>query len=193
MIFVGAGGTSLERTSVSTLSPKVRLASGTGLSLQTESSNGSTLLAFSGAPAQTLSMASATTAGTLSALVPEANLAAAGFTRDSSQALTMTFVSASDMTGTLTGWPVAGGASRAIDPAVLSWGPAKNARVVFTDNSMTTTADLKVVDLATAAEPTLIVSQAHTGWALSPAGDKLVFSWSQVIGPSAGIYVVAVP
>jgi hypothetical protein len=74
----------------------------------------------------------------------------------------------------------------------MAWGTSGTSKVVFNDNYSTWT-DIEVVDTATAATPTKIVSQAHAAWLLAPGEGKVIYSYSAQLGAAAGLYVVAVP
>jgi hypothetical protein len=119
------------------------------------------------------------------------------FTTDSSHALYFTSVDTMTQTGTLNAIPVAGGSPAALSTSAAEVWAGVGSRVVFGDNYMWTGSrghvDVRTVDTAGTAAPTLIVNQADSEIFLSPARDQVVYTWSLDASSRAGIYVVALP
>ena len=53
--------------------------------------------------------------------------------------------------------------------------------------------DILAVDTGATAAPVLIAGQAHAGFVLTHAKDKVVFVWDVQAGAKAGLYVEPVP
>ena len=148
-----------------------------------------------------LYLASATTAGTATALVSDPTAALLGdvFTTDSSHATYMAaeasgagnFTSAAISGGT----PVAVGMNNSLN---LSTSAAKALFNANLNSSGGTggfgAADMMSVDLSAATPaPTLLVSQADAYFYLDQAKDKVAYSWSYLANSQAGIWVLPVP
>jgi hypothetical protein len=121
------------------------------------------------------------------------------FTMDSTYAL---YSSGSDVctgSASFSAFPVSGA------PAILLghgvWGDLSGAgaTVVYNDNYIATgglrfgRADIESVNLATGTQPTLLVSQADAVFDLTPARDKVIYSWTVQPGTLAGLYVLSLP
>jgi hypothetical protein len=139
--------------------------------------------------------------GTPQTLTASTNGAVNGdaFTADSSYALYSTGNDVCSGAATFAAFPVAGGSSIPLGTNVWGDWSATGAKVIFNDNYVATgglrfgRADIKVVDLAAGAMPTLVVSQADAVLDMSPAGDQVIYSWSVQPGAQAGIYATPVP
>ena len=165
-------------------------AQGTVLYYETSTATGSDMFLASTLAAGTPMTISAT---------PDATVNGDGFTADSTHAL---YSSSNDVcTGaaTFSAFPVSGGTPTQLGHDVWGDWSATGAKVVFNDHYVATgglrfgRADIESVDLATGSAPTLVVSQADAELNLSPARDRIVYSWSVQPGALAGIYVAPVP
>jgi hypothetical protein len=144
-----------------------------------------------------LYLASATTAGTpttLSSTVTAGLFTSDGFTRDSSHALFYTDIANGIAPLHSLALPPAG------TPATHSstvWihQAATGSKVAFSDNysSADNTADIRSVDTAGTAAPTLIVSLADADFFVSGSKDKVVYVWNYLAGSMAGLWVTAIP
>jgi hypothetical protein len=139
--------------------------------------------------------------GTPQTLTASTNGAVNGdpFTADSSYALYSTGNDVCTGAATFAAFSVSGGSSIPLGTNVWGDWSATGAKVIFNDNYVATgglrfgRADVKAVDLAAGATPTLVVSQADAVIDMSPAGDQVIYSWSVQPGALAGIYATPVP
>jgi hypothetical protein len=149
-----------------------------------------------------LYMASTATAGTPRTMSGTTTAAIIGdsFTADSSHALFVSDLDTCTNAGTLQALATSGSGS----PASLGTGAwldraAADGKVVFNTGYVPTgglrygRADLEVVDTNAGGAPTTLVSQADAVFALSPAGDQVVYAWSVRPGSAAGVYVQTLP
>jgi hypothetical protein len=149
--------------------------------------------------------ASATASGPITTLssATTAGLVSPGdaFTADSSHALYFTDYTPPNppfQTGPTNGTYTAavtgsdGGAALALgQKAVMGWATS-GAKVVFTANLATATADLEAIDLSSATMPTTLVPSVSPYVFLSPSKTLIVYSWN--VSPTiAGIYVMPAP
>jgi len=188
VLYSSSDQTSITRVTVSTLDTTVLATDGIGLTLQTVSPDGNTMLATGYVPVATVDLlyGSAVSPTGVSAVTAEMGIGLVGFTGDSSQLVYVSGVASG--TGTLTSLPTAGGSARIIDTAAFTWATSGNTKIVFNDNYTTSAADLKVIDLSNAASsPSLIAAQVQPVFALTADRNTLVYS------SSAGIYAVPVP
>ncbi len=140
----------------------------------------------------------ATAPGTATTLSSAANTQILGtpFTTDSSHALFGTTPVQAGATFTAA---AASGAPLSYGQATTNWLAATGASAVFNIDSNSlgsstgTAADLEFVDTSGTAAPTLLVSQANLVFAMAPALDKVVYSWSAVAGTAGGIWVQPLP
>jgi hypothetical protein len=148
-----------------------------------------------------IDLAATTSASSARAISTATNGTVSGdaFTADSTYALYATANSTCTGASTFNGAPVSGGNPVLLGQSVWSDWAATGAKVVFNDNYAATgglrfgRADVEVVNLASGSQPTRIVSGADAVLDLSPAKDQIIYSWSLVPGPLAGIYVTSIP
>jgi hypothetical protein len=154
--------------------------------------------------------ASASTAGFTTKLTATDNATPAGFgilagdpfTIDSSHVLFLSAVTTSaegSPFGTLNAGSASTGASTPLSTASNTVWATTGTKVVYSDNLLflaTTTMDIKAVDVASGT-PTLISHGATAGssaaFYLSPAKDKIIYSWTSPGTESGGIYVAPIP
>jgi hypothetical protein len=135
----------------------------------------------------------------------------ASFTNDSSHVISFTEIGGAGVpaVGKLQATGVGDGSTRTLAAASfvaevvvqtgrLGYQPLGPSRVVFTANTayvgmLGWTADIDIADTATAASPVTIVSSVNPTFFLSRAGDRLVYTTFARTGPSAGLYVAAIP
>jgi hypothetical protein len=128
-----------------------------------------------------------------------AALAGDPFTADSTHVIYATGVNPSTDIGTLNAFSIANSTSVVLGQNVWQDRAATAAKVVFDDNYLATggyrfgRADIESVDTAQAASPTRIVTDSDAVFALSPAGDEIVYVWSAQPGPLAGLWITSVP
>jgi Tol biopolymer transport system component len=119
------------------------------------------------------------------------------FTSDGSHVLYFTDIEPTTQTGTLNAFALASQAPKVLAGDVSQTWAATGSKIVFNDHYAWTGrrvhADVRTVDAAGNTEPELIVAQADSEVFLSPARDKIVYTWSLDDGPRAGIYVVDIP
>jgi hypothetical protein len=186
---VYANDTALLRSPSSAASPTT-LASGS-LSLYALSPNEQTALVYMNAT--TLGIASAVTPGAVTPIAPNTNLGFTWYTGDSSRVVYLTNYNVGNSgTGTLNTFPVGGTSGTVIDQNVSTWRSSGATKIVF-DNLANLAADIKVIDAAKGGTPNVVVTGAHPTWLLTRTRDKIIYSWSQTLGPEAGIYVAPVP
>jgi hypothetical protein len=188
----------LKRTTVTTPSPITLQAS--AAALLGLSPDESSVLTFRAQDPTTgnfdlyVSSSSASAAATTLTASTEANLFGDAFTADSSRVLYYTSIDPDTMAGTLDVSAVTGGAPTAIGTSVWIDTALTGTKVVFDDNDADqVTGDLEIVDVATGAKPTLLVSQVDQDFYVTAAKDKIVYGWSLVAGPYAGVWVMDVP
>jgi hypothetical protein len=140
-------------------------------------------------------LASTSAAGSATALSSATTAALFGdaFTADSSRALFYTNVSKG--VGTFNAQATSGGAPTALGSNVWENYAATGTKVVFNQNYDRTNqlADIAVADVASTAPATVLVTQADAYFFLSPARDKVVYSWSDQPGGQEGVWVAPVP
>jgi hypothetical protein len=119
-----------------------------------------------------------------------------GFTGDNTTVLYQTDVDATGM-GKLKAQPVAGGTEKLLASAMFDARPlATGGRVIVLDNpktdmtTMLTSVDLKLVDSATAAAPTLLADTVQAD-GFDVSGTHLVFTRFGAVG--AGLYSIVLP
>jgi hypothetical protein len=177
------------------------------------SPNGATALVFSSVSSglTDLYTASASTAGSLTKLTSSVTSSPAGygvlsgnpFTADSSEVLFFTSITGSpegSPYGALYfGNPSTGAATMLSTGASNTVWATTGTKVVYSDSLLflaTTTMDILAVDVASGT-PTLISHAATAGdtaaFYLSPAKDKIIYSWTSPGTESGGIFVAPVP
>jgi hypothetical protein len=186
---VYANETSLLRSPTAAPAPSV-LASGK-LDVYALSPNGQSVLLY--VNSTMLGVASALTPGAVTPITTTTDLGFFWYTADSSRVVYLTgYDVGGSGTGTLNAFAVGGTAGNVLGQGVASWRAATGSKVVF-DNLANQAADIKVVDVAGSTGASVVVRGAHPTWLLSPTHDQIVYSWSQTLGPEAGIYVTPVP
>jgi hypothetical protein len=197
-------GASLKKASATGSDITTLVASGVaGLG---ELSPDGNFIAYVGSSDSTTGLTDAFLASTITAGTPTTLNAAtttdlsnfgAMFTADSSHVLFSTDVD-SDSSGTLKTQAVSAGTARTIGTAAWYALVATGAKVAFTDGYVAGSggdpdrADLRVVDTATTAAPTLVQSSINVSFGLSTAKDKVVYSYT-LVPDSMGVYVNAIP
>src|SRR5262249_42481127 len=118
------------------------------------------------------------------------------FTIDSAYTLFYTNVDVANQTGTLQAMPSGGGSTRPLGSDVWFHLLARASKLAFNDHWRASgergRADLRFVDLASSADPTLIANLAEADFFLSAAGDKVAFAYLTAPGRE-GLYVVDLP
>ena len=142
-------------------------------------------------------LASTTAAGqTPSPLVATATGSVFGdaFTVDEKFALYYSHVNPDNFSGTLTAVSTgADGTMRTVGERAWITGAANGSRIVYNDNFVSTSvtgsgyADLRTVDLAGPADPTVIATRADPSFFLTVGRDKVVFTINQLKGQE-GLY-----
>jgi hypothetical protein len=191
----------LKRATITAPSPTTLVASGFA-GIRARSPDEKWLLGYSTAISnQDLSdlyLASATTAGTPTALSTEETaglFGSDGFTADSTHAIYYTGIA--NGLGTFHSVALTGTIGAPVTHASNVWlhYAATGAKVALNDNydESTNTADIRVVDTSVAGAPLLLVSLADGDFFIAGTKDKVVYSWRYLAGSMAGLWVTAIP
>jgi hypothetical protein len=201
-VFYRTSASALKRSPVASAAP-IALQS-TGVAIVRGISSGEGFLMFaskrdSSTDLTDLFLASLVTPGPAVPLVTTTTGAVYGdrFTSDATRALYYSAVDDVSQIGTLQALPVAGGNATTLGQAVWRNRASTGAKVVFNDNftplgDTPGRADLRVVDLAQSAAPTLLAPQADVEFALAASRTKVVYTWN-VTTAKGGLYVAPVP
>ena len=206
VFYAGGGGTTIDRSTTTTPSSTV-LSNGTDLSLYAVSPNEATLLAYGGAtpPSNVYFESASTFGGSPTVLTPATGFGGALYTNDSSHILYISNYSDTTGIGTLSSFSTSAGTSSTLSTTFATYSPYDSSKIVFTDNVVANTAEIKVLDTAGTAAPTVIATAVQSftasssvptvGWGLATTGatTSIVYFGTAQGTRAAGIYVTPLP
>jgi hypothetical protein len=142
-----------------------------------------------------LVMTSAVSASGTTTLSSHGGPCGPGFTADSTHALFIDTVASVDTLKTVA--TVDGGSPVTLASAPYDCAPTSGATVLFNSGRTTGSewgrADIDIADTSLAAAPTRFVGGADLYFRLTPAKDKLVYTWSYGLNATRGLYIAPLP